>query len=42
MIKLKSKIYYIENSEIKELWDKLDKIICGQHLNPETSYTTKH
>lgn len=42
MIKLSSKTYYIEGIEIKEFWDKLDKITCGQHINPELSYTTKH
>lgn len=42
MIKLSSKTYHITGIETAQFWDKLDEITCGQHINPEISYTTKH
>jgi len=42
MIKLSSKTYHIAEIETKQFWEKLDEITCGQHINPELSYTTKH
>jgi len=42
MIPLKSKTYHIENIELAEFWEELDKVTLGQSLNPEFGYVNQH